>query len=127
MGWLFLYAGFSHITTPGWSAAGFLNGAKTFPAFFHALTAPQILPMVNLANEWALVLLGVSLIAGLFVKWSAPLGALLMLLYYLPGLSFPHVASGYLVDEHIVYIVALLYMAAAGAGKAWGLDGKFHS
>lgn len=122
LGWLMLYAGISKLSDPHWSAAGYLKGAKTFPAFFHWLTAPSLLPVINFVNEWGLTLLGAALILGVFLRWGTWLGALLMVLYYLPVLTFPHIGTtSYIVDDHIVYALVLLYLGASDAGKVWGL------
>jgi len=122
LGILFLYAGWSHVSTAAWSAATYLEGAKTFGWFYHALLNPGVLPVVNFINEWGLTLLGASLILGVGVRISAPLGAILMLLYYLPILQFPIVgARSWLVDEHIVYAAALLVLFSFRAGRVYGI------
>ncbi len=123
LGWVFLYAGLAKLLMPGWSAAGLLNAAKTFPGLYAWFATPGILPIVNFLNAWGLTLLGVSLILGLFVRWSAIPGMLLMLLYYFADNAFPSVPSGFLVDEHIIYIAALLLLFAFNAGRIWGVDG----
>jgi thiosulfate dehydrogenase [quinone] large subunit len=123
LGWMFFYAGITKVLNPNWSASGYLEGAKTFAGFYHWLLQPTILPTVNFINEWGLVLLGVSLILGVFVRISSALGALLMLMYYLPPLQFPYPnAHAFIVDEHIIYIAALSYLAAIKAGRVWGLE-----
>lgn len=122
LGWLFFYAGITKVLSPDWSAAGYLAGAKNFVSFFHWLATPAVLPVVNFLNEWGLTLLGVSLLAGLFVRWSAPAGAALMLLYYFT-LQFPYPSEhSFLVDEHIIYALALVLLWTLHAGKFWGLD-----
>lgn len=126
LGWLFFYAGLTKLINPNWSAAGFLSGASTFPGFFHWLARPEILPVINILNEWGLALLGVSLILGIFVRFSSFFGAILMILYYLAQLKFPYPnANSFIVDEHIIYALVLLYFIAVRAGKTWGLDGFF--
>lgn len=123
LGWFFFYAGITKVLDPNWSAAGYLKGAKTFTGFYQFLTDPSILPIVNFLNEWGLTLLGISLIFGVFVRLGGILGAVLMLLYYFPILNFPYPnAHAYIVDEHIIYIFALLSLAAARAGRIWGLE-----
>ncbi len=125
LGWVFLYAGTSHLFTRGWSAKGYLMGAKTFTAFYHLLASDALLPVVNFLNVWGLTLIGISLILGLCVRLSSLFGALMMLLYYFPVLDFPKIgANAYLVDEHIVYALALLAFASAKAGRTWGLDAR---
>lgn len=124
LGGLFFYAGITKVLNPAWSAEGYLKGAKLFPGFYNWLLQPNILPTVNFVNEWGLTLLGISLLLGIFVRFSAPLGALMMLLYYL-ALGFPYPnAYSFIVDEHIVYIFALLVIASYRGGKVWGL-GKY--
>lgn len=73
--------------------------------------------------KWGLTFLGISLILGLFVRFSSYLGMLLMFLLYLPILNFPMVGkNSYLVDQHIIYMAGLLLLASCRAGHVWGLD-----
>lgn len=111
LGWLMFYAGFSKIIDPAWSAKGYLLSAQTFTGFYAWLASPSVLPFVDFANKWSLLLLGISLISGKLVRISGMLGALLMFLYYIPVLAFPYVGHGFLIDEHIVYAGILLYLA----------------
>ncbi len=125
LGWLFFYAGITKVLDPEWTAASYIGAAKTFPEYFKILLDPKILPIVNLVNEWGLLLLGIALILGLWVRITGVLAAVMMLLYYLPILDFPHPnPHSYIVDEHVVYITALLVLAATNAGKVWGLGSK---
>ena len=125
-GWMMFYAGITKIIDPNWSAAGYLQGAKMFPAFYQWLLQPSIIPTVNFVNEWGLTLLGVSLILGIGVRLSSILGAVLMLLYYLPILDFPYPnPHSYIVDEHVIYIFVLLFFASIRAGRIWGLENTF--
>ncbi len=121
LGWLMLNAGLVKVLDPTWSAAGYLENAQTFHGFFAWFAQPEILPITNFVNQWALTLLGISLILGIFVRLSTKLGASLMLLYYLPVLEFPLIKPYYLlVDEHIIYAIALLAVGSLHAG----LDGR---
>lgn len=127
MGWMFFYAGITKVLDPAWSAESYIKGAKLFPGFYAYLLEPGILPTVNFLNEWGILLIGAALILGAFVRVAAPLGALLMLLYYIPLLSAPYThpnPHSYIVDEHVVYICALLVLAAFNAGKVWGLGNR---
>ena len=125
MGWMMFYAGTTKVLDHGWSAAGYLKSAKIFAGFYQWLAQPDIIPFINFINEWGLTLLGVSLILGIFVRLSSLLGVLLMLLYYIPVLSFPYVGYGYIVDEHVIYALVLLFFATSRAGRIWGLDALF--
>jgi thiosulfate dehydrogenase [quinone] large subunit len=122
MGWFFLYAGITKVLDPNFSASGYLSGAKILTGFYGWLASPGILPVVNFMNEWALTLLGVSLILGIFVKLSTKLGILLMILYWLPlGILHPD-AHSLIVDDHIIFAAGLLFLSSMNAGRIWGLD-----
>ena len=123
IGGLFLYSGVTQVMDKTWSAESYLKGAKVLPQLFNFLLDPAVLPYVTLVNQWALVIIGASLVLGLFVRWSAPAGLILMILYYLPVLHFPYVSNNFfIVDDHIVYAAVLLFLAVVGAGQVWGLD-----
>lgn len=136
-GWLFLYAGITKVLDPEWTAKGYLEHASTFPGLYQWLAAPAILPIVDFLNEWGLTLIGASLLLGVFVRLSSLFAALLMLLYYVsvaemrafeffPQITVPYIGlHSAIVDEHIIYLFALLALAAFKAGRVWGLDNKF--
>jgi len=123
MGCLFFYSGIVKVLDPSWTSVDHLNSAKTFSFFYQWLMNPYILPWVDLISQWGLTLLGVSLILGLLVRFSAPLGSLMMLLCYLAALNFPYVGThSFLVDEHIIYVFVLLTLTAFDAGRIFGID-----
>ena len=122
LGWLFFYAGLTKILDPQWSAGGYLKSAKTLAGFYQWLANPALLPLVNFINEWGLTLLGAALILGLSIKWASYILAGFMLLYYLPALNFPIVGEhSFLVDEHIIYILALLLLAKLSNKSDWSI------
>lgn len=128
LGWMFLYAGLTKVVNPEWTAKGFLEHANTFSGFYGWLASPNILPIVDLLNQWGLTLIGAALILGILVRCSSHLGALMMLLYYFPALKFPKVGEhAYLVDEHIIYITAFLVLASMSSNHIWSLSGLFKS
>lgn len=123
LGWLFFYAGVTKVLNPDWSAAGYLQSAKTLTGLYHWFAQPGVLPIVNFINEWGALLIGVSLLLGIFVRLSTTAGALLMLLYYVPVLEFPYIGqNSFLIDEHIIYAAALLLLGSLSAGRVWGLE-----
>jgi thiosulfate dehydrogenase [quinone] large subunit len=123
MGWLLFWAGITKVLNPNFSAAGYLEGAKTFTGFFHWLASPEMLPFTNFINEWGLTLIGLALMLGIGTRIAARLGAVLMILYYLPILDFPYPnAHAYIVDEHIIYAIALMLLDAFRAGRSYGYD-----
>ena len=128
MGWLFLYAGLTKILDPAWTSAGYLKGAKTLTGPYAWLAAPQNIGWVDFLNEWSLTIIGLALILGIMTRYAAWVGMALMVLYYLPVLNFPYVGDhSYLVDEHVIYVLALFVLAFGHAGNYWGLDKLIHS
>lgn len=126
IGWVFLYAAIRQIPNPEFSAAGFLTGATTFPAFFELMATPPFLTIINVVIPWAHLLLGLALILGIGVRVAAVGGATLMILYYLPRLDFPMVGpNSFIVEYHLVYALMIVYLAAVRAGRIFGLEGWF--
>lgn len=126
LGWVMFYAGITKIMNPNWSASGYLKGAKTFSGFYTYLTDPSILPVINFVNEWGLTLLGISLILGIGVRLSSVLGAVLMLMYYFPSLDFPKIGTtAYIIDEHIIYALVMIYFATVRDSRGYGLEDWF--
>ncbi|MDP3726696.1 MAG: DoxX family membrane protein [bacterium] len=124
LGWLFFYAGITKVFDPSWSAAGYLKAAQNATGLFQWFASPQNIAWVNFLNEWGLTLIGTALILGAFIRLATLSGILLMILYYVPILHFPYVGRGttsFLIDQHIIFILALLILWAFDAGKYWGL------
>lgn len=122
-GWTMFYAGITKLLDPNWSAAGYLKAAQTFPGFFQWFASPGVLPVTNFLNEWGLTLIGAALILGIFVRIASFSSAGLMVLYYLPVLSFPYIAPySFIVDEHFIYALVFLVLAAFRAGRWLGLE-----
>lgn len=124
LGWMFFYAGITKVLDPKWSSAGYVKGAKILPQLYTFLLQPNILPVVDLLNKWGLTLIGISLFLGILTRISIPFAILLMILYYLPILQFPYPnPHSYIVDEHIIYISALLVLMTSRADRNWGFGG----
>jgi thiosulfate dehydrogenase (quinone) large subunit len=134
VGAAFLYAGIEKLlgATP-FTAAGFLThgtagvlpdsatGAIVNPThdLWVALAGnATLLPIVNSAVVLGEVAIGACLIVGLFTRFAGLAGALMMGLFTIAAYSF---ANG-LFNETFMYAVIALYLAAANAGHAYGLD-----
>ncbi|GMR19171.1 MAG: hypothetical protein BMS9Abin34_299 [Patescibacteria group bacterium] len=124
MGWLYLYAGLTKVLDPEWTAAGYLKSAKTFSGLYQWFASDANIGWVDFINQWGLTIIGAALILGVAIKLASYAGALLTMLYYFPVLTFPYIKPhSYIVDEHVVYALAFLVLAALGAGRIWGIDG----
>lgn len=118
LGLLFFFAGWSKLTTEGWTAAGFLqNATGPFASWFQSLAGSGV---VDALNMWGLTLIGAALVLGLLVRTASFFGIVMMLLYYFADFT-GNTAHG-IIDEHIVYIAALVFFLVGGFGHVWGLD-----
>lgn len=122
IGWLFIYAGWTKVITffteaKDWTAAGFLNSLEGAFASFFASMAGNV--VVDQLNAWGLLLIGVAVTLGLLVRFASFWGFILMIIYWLA--VFPP-KRAFLVDDHIIYALVFLVLAATGAGRYWGLD-----
>ncbi|MFA7308634.1 MAG: DoxX family protein [Patescibacteria group bacterium] len=123
LGILFLYSGISKIINPDFTAAGFIGAAQSLKPLYAWFATPVALPSINILNSWGQAAIGLSLVSGLFVRYSSIAGILMMVMYYFPGLHFPYVGkSGLLIDDHIIYILVFLIFISCNSGRFWGLD-----
>lgn len=129
MGWIFLQSGVMKVLDPEWSATGYLLYAipegNPFVSFWASMGGN---PLIDILNSWGALLIGISLLLGALIRWSAFWGSLMMLFYWASTLhggiaqGFP-TEFGWFVDQHIIYILALILLAGLGAGRLWGMDG----
>jgi thiosulfate dehydrogenase [quinone] large subunit len=85
VGWYFLYEGVSKLLAPNWSAYGYLMDSKGFMApFFTSLAdSPIALSVINFLNVYGLLLVGLSLMLGVFSRLGSVGAILMLLLFYL--------------------------------------------
>lgn len=125
LAWVFLYAASHQVFVKGWSIAGFLNSTKTFHWLYGAIAQSSLVPLLTFLVEYGHLLIGLSLLFGLFVRVSAGFGIFLMLTYWTAHMNFPYIGSplNFLIDEHIVYAIVLGLLIVRRAGHIAGLDG----
>jgi thiosulfate dehydrogenase (quinone) large subunit len=139
IGWHFLYEGYYKLLLPGWSragaplthwsAAGYLNAASgPFASLGHALANPAIVSWLDVLIPIALLLIGVSLVLGLFTQLGA-WGALgLLTMFYitnipLAGAPQPNMEGNYLiVNKTLIEWAAVLVVLTRHTGRIAGLD-----
>jgi thiosulfate dehydrogenase [quinone] large subunit len=135
VGWHFLYEGVAKLTSPSWSAAGYLKQARgPFAELFKWLASqPNLLANADLITMWGLTLVGVFLILGLFTRLASVAGIGLILLFYLcnPPLvgyfySIPTEGTYLIVNKNLVELCALVVILVTGSGRFAGLDRLLH-
>jgi len=112
IGWHFLYEGLFKLVQPGgWSAEGYLRTSQWIAApVLHAIAAtPWLLRTVDLMNMWGLTLIGLALILGVLVRFSAAAGFVLLLFYYVAQPPFLAPSA----DGHFLWIDRNAVEAAA--------------
>jgi thiosulfate dehydrogenase (quinone) large subunit len=131
IGWHFLYEGGVKILNPHWTAKSFLLDSGGFmKGFYESIAGDQTwLSISNAANAWGLALIGLSLIVGLFTRFSSLMAILLLLLYYLshpafPGVQylFPSDGSYFIINKTLVELFALFTMFAFPTSHIFGLQ-----
>src|SRR2546430_16940301 len=105
MAWTFIYAASHQVFDPNWSVAGFLKGTKTFHDVYAPFTRATWAPTLTFLVGYGHLLIGLSLLFGLFVRASAGFGILLLLLYWAAHMNFPYIGNknNFLLDYPIVY------------------------
>ena len=131
IGWHFLYEGLVKLVNPNWSSVGFLlDSGGIFGSFFHNLASnPNTVRIIDHLNIWGLILVGLSLILGLFSRPAILGGILLLGLYYLSHPPFtgiryaaPNEGSYLLVNKNLIELFALAVLYVFPSSKYIGID-----
>jgi len=139
VGWHFLYEGYTKAIAPawsragaplsGWSAAGYLKAATgPFADFFHSLASAAWLDKIDMLVVAGLVLVGLSLMLGLFTQTGCVGALLLLALFYasaipLSGVAQPGAEGAYLiVNKNLIEAAAVLVLLSFRTGRIVGLD-----
>ena len=135
VGWHFLYEGIAKLTSSSWSAAGYMRASRgPFAALFRWIANnPQLLDNANLITMYALTVIGVLLILGLFTRLAAIGGIALILLIYLCNPPFvgyfytiPTEGTYLIVNKNLVELCALAVILLTRSGLFAGLDRIVH-
>jgi thiosulfate dehydrogenase [quinone] large subunit len=135
IGWHFLYEGIAKLSSPSWTAAGYLKQARgPFADLFKSLAAqPNLLANADLVTMWGLSLVGVLLILGLFTRLASLGGIGFIVLFYLANppfvgyfYSIPTEGSYLIVNKNLVELCALVVILVTGSGRFAGLDRILH-
>jgi uncharacterized membrane protein YphA (DoxX/SURF4 family) len=84
IGWHFLYEGISKLFMQDWSAQSYLANATGFlSGFYHWMASSEgLIRVIDVLNVYGLILIGLALFLGIFIRLASAGGILLLLLYY---------------------------------------------
>lgn len=139
IGWHFLYEGYYKLVTPGWtrggapvgawSASGYLQAATgPFAGLFHALGQSAVAGWIDQLVPIGLVLVGLSLVLGLFTQLGLSGALAFLTLFYVSaipteGVPRPGQEGVYLfVSKNLIEWAAVLVLLACRTGRIAGLD-----
>jgi thiosulfate dehydrogenase [quinone] large subunit len=139
IGWHFLYEGLYKLLLPGWtrdgarvaawSAKGYLKvSTGPFAPMLHRLADSGAAPWIDLLLPVGLLLIGLSLMLGLFTQlgcWGA-IGLLTMFYLSMPptsGIPQPGAEGSYLlVNKNLIELLTVVALLAFRTGRIAGLD-----
>jgi uncharacterized membrane protein YphA (DoxX/SURF4 family) len=118
IGWHFLYEGLTKVLAGNWTSSGYLLNTSGFlSGFFHWFAnSPALLKATDLLNMYGLLLIGIALFIGLFIRFASWAGILLLALYYFAyppfGSPLMDLSEGHLfiVNRLFIEAVALLFI-----------------
>ena len=139
IGWHFLYEAYYKISSPAWSpagtplarwtSAGYLKGASgPLAALFGRLVNAGWTPWIDRTVKVGLLMVGLSMILGLFTKagsWGALAFLSLFYLLYIPvmGVPQPNNEGTYLiVNKTLIEAIAVCVLLVFDTGAIAGLD-----
>src|SRR5512144_1352925 len=135
VGWHFLYEGIAKLTSPSWSAVGYLRQARgPFSGLFRWLASqPNMLANADQITMWGLTIVGLLLILGLFTRLASLGGIGFLLLFYFANppfvgyfYSLPSEGSYLVVNKNLVELCALAVVFLTRSGLYAGLDRIVH-
>jgi len=136
VGWHFLYEGISKLSSPSFTAAGYMKASRgPFAGFFKWIAGqPNLLENANFVTEWGLTIVGLLLILGLFTRFASVAGIGFLVLFYFANppfvgyfYSLPTEGSYLIVNKNLVELCALVVILVTGSGRFAGLDRILHA
>lgn len=134
IGWHLLYEGVIKMIHPDWSSVAFLAESRwIFSGIAVWIISNQgVLDAVDILNTFGLVAIGLGLILGLFTRWAAIAGTVLLCLYYVflpPFIGMetlaPQEGNYLLVNKNLIEAIMLLLIAVSPGARNFGLDALF--
>ncbi len=141
VGVIFLWAGLEKLMAPEpFSAAGFLEfatgGSLGWPfvtgevaegtvfnptqgLWADMATNDTAMTFINVLVPWGQLGIGIGLILGLLTRFSAAMGTLMMLFFFVAAWDFEFG----IVNQHLTYALVTAFLGLIGSGNFYGLDG----
>ena len=129
IGWHFLYEGVTKLFIANWSSYSYLaNSTGPIAGFYQWMASSQeILKVIDIINIFGLILIGTALFIGIFSRFAAIAGTILLALYYFAyppfGSSLFSIGEGHLfiVDKIFIETMVLLFLVFYKE-KGFGID-----
>ena len=113
VGWHLFYEGISKLVDDDWTALRYLAGSTGFLSGFYRWLAdlPMLMPVIDGLNIFGLIFIGLGLFLGLYTRYAAMAGSLLMGLYYFAYPPFGPSAAMQPDDwrYNVVYVVLIVF------------------
>jgi thiosulfate dehydrogenase [quinone] large subunit len=77
-----------------------------------------LMPFVNWLVVFGQIAIGAALILGLFTRFAALMGTIMMLFFFVAAWEFEHG----IVNQHLTYALVTGFIGYIGAGRYYGLD-----
>lgn len=129
IGWHFLYEGISKLFIDNWTSQGYLANTSGFlSGFYHWLAnGDALVKVVDFMNVYGLILIGLALFIGLFIRIASIGGMVLLALYYFAYPPFGTSLFGgteghfYIVDRNFIEAFLLLWFVI-GKQTGYGIE-----
>jgi thiosulfate dehydrogenase (quinone) large subunit len=120
----FFYIGFGVLFS---AAVGADIRAHSFGDLYSWLAAPAAAgDWVHPFTQWAFLVIGICLAIGLLTRIASIAGIVLVLLSYLPTVSYSAPSISQFISDEVIVIICLLIIVLSGAGTYLGLDSFIH-
>ncbi len=124
LGLNFFYLGFSALFDP---AMGLAVRTHSFGDLYSWLvTRPLPGDWVHPFAQWAFLVIGICLMIGLLTRLSSIVGIVVVLLSFLPSVSYTALNISQFISDEIIVVICLLIIVVSGAGSYLGLDAFIH-
>ena len=116
-GWLILYEGIGRTMNSSWSIVSYLSASRGFfSEYFKSLIVhANLMYALGFVSEWGMILIGMGLVFGLFLRFFSFSGLVFTLIGYLShppflGISYVPVIQGSYLVVNELFILFFLFL-----------------